>query len=117
TRASYPQARFHAAPAAARVYARARSPRNRLAPQKDDCPRKSARGAIKFAVVDRGAAAKLVCEKLHKHVATLGRQRFRQRDKLGDLLVGQAKDARHEDSLAQRVAPRHRFRCPPWVAV
>jgi len=40
---------------------------------------KSARGAIKFAVVDRGAAAELVREKLQKDIATLRRQRFRQR--------------------------------------
>lgn len=49
---------------------------------------KSARGAVKFAVVDHGAAAELVREKLQKHVATLRRQRFRQRDELANLLVG-----------------------------
>jgi hypothetical protein len=67
---------------------------------------KSARGAVKLAVIDRRAAAKLVREKLQKHIATLGRQRLRQRDDLADLLVGQAKDVRHRNSLAQWITPR-----------
>ena len=64
----------------------------------------SARGAIKLAIPDLGLIPELGRENLQERVAIRGGQRFREPEKLVELVVGKVN--RHGAFLAWRARPR-----------